>query len=449
MEDFIQIGTPDNGFGDSYLNAPENKNLSLAENCMASFFMVYHNKNFPVANFLNVFYNKQEESGAIRSEYDIETGKPVFTKENPEGISPPLLAWTEFNLFHKVGQKRRIKEVMPALEKYFEWIETNFKQANGLYAVPIEATGLPIAARKNAGAYYPVDFNSQMAISALYMSALGDILNDKDLGFKYKKHYFALKTRINNMMWDAEENFYYDLDKNEKMVKIKTLASFWPLLAELPNEDRAESLIAHLSNPQEFGTPNPFPTVAANEDCFKEDGSEWSGAVLPYYTFIVIKGLEKFGFYEFARECSIRHIYFILDTFHPDKGKKGYLWEIYKPMQEGPAKWDGNEEYNRKLLISSTGLATIALMIENVIGLFISLPRKTVDWIIPTLELMGIEDLNLRRNKITILSNKSNRGWEIRLRSEKLYYFTINILGEKKKTLPIPSGKCSMLIDKL
>jgi neutral trehalase len=88
-------------------------------------------------------------------------------------------------------------------------------------------------------------------------------------------------------------------------------------------------------------------------------------------------------------------------------------------------------------------------MIENIVGLLISLPRKTVDWIVPTLELMGIESLSLKRNDITILSNKSNRGWEIRLESEKLYYFTINILGQKKKTLPIPSGKCSMLIEKL
>jgi neutral trehalase len=88
-------------------------------------------------------------------------------------------------------------------------------------------------------------------------------------------------------------------------------------------------------------------------------------------------------------------------------------------------------------------------MIENVIGMYISLPRKTVDWIIPNLEIMGIEDLALKRNVITILSNKSGRGWEIRLESEKLYYLTINILNAKKKTLPIPSGKCSILIDKI
>jgi hypothetical protein len=35
------------------------------------------------------------------------------------------------------------------------------------------------------------------------------------------------------------------------------------------------------------------------------------------------------------------------------------------------------------------------------------------------------------------------------MESEKLYYFTINILNVKEKTLPIPSGKCSLLIDKL
>jgi hypothetical protein len=44
---------------------------------------------------------------------------------------------------------------------------------------------------------------------------------------------------------------------------------------------------------------------------------------------------------------------------------------------------------------------------------------------------------------------ENGRGWEIHMESEKLYCFTINILGKKKKTLPIPSGKRSILIDKL
>jgi neutral trehalase len=164
---------------------------------------------------------------------------------------------------------------------------------------------------------------------------------------------------------------------------------------------------------------------------------------------MVIKGLEKYAQYELARECAIRHLYYMLDTLHPEGKEKGTVWEAYAPRKDGQAQWLGKKDYPRELFVTYAALSTIALMIENVLGLYISLPRKTVDWIVPTLEIMGIENLSLKRNMITILSNKSGRGWEIRLESEKLYYFTIDILGKKKKTLPIPSGKCSMLIDKL
>ena len=165
---------------------------------------------------------------------------------------------------------------------------------------------------------------------------------------------------------------------------------------------------------------------------------------------MVVKGLEKYGRYELARECSIRHLYFMLDTLHPEGKEKGNIYEAYLPLSEGPARWEDKPNFPRPVYIHYAALASITLMIENVIGLYISLPRKTVDWIMPNLEIMGIEDLSLKRNMITILSNKSGRGWEIRLESEKLYYFTVNVLSEnKKKTLPIPSGKCSILIDKL
>jgi neutral trehalase len=162
-----------------------------------------------------------------------------------------------------------------------------------------------------------------------------------------------------------------------------------------------------------------------------------------------VKGLEKYGKFELARECSVKHLYYVLEGLHTEDGHKGTLWEAYAAAQEGPAVWSRHPHFPRPMFLPYAALSTVTLMIENVVGLYISLPRKTVDWIVPNMELMGIEDLNLKRNTISILSNKSGRGWEIRLESEKLYYLTINILGDKKKTLPIPSGKCSILIDKI
>ncbi|MCQ2582610.1 MAG: hypothetical protein MJ160_01770 [Treponema sp.] len=424
------------------------KIINQFDSIFSSFFLVYSNRNFDACKNIDYFYSMQEENGAIRCKYDINKKKAILDSSNPEGIGLPLFAWAEFNLYHKSANKRRIKEIMPFLQKYMTWLDTNFKQENGLYAVPTSVSTMENSPRK--GAFYPVDFNACMAINANYMSALGDILNDKDLSFQYRRMYFSIKTRINSLMWDNDTNFYYDLDKNGERLSTKTIAAYWTMLAEIPNADKADCLVNHLNDPNSFGTEHPFPTLSADDPNFSEDGNGYCGSVLPAFNFMVIKGLEKYGHYEVARECAIRHLYFVLEGLMPNENKEpGDLWEAYLPNKEGKASMKGNRDFPKKRHLMTAGLSTIALMIENVIGLSISLPRKTVDWIIPNLEIMGIENLSLKRNLITILSNKSSRGWEIQMESEKLYYFTINIIDQKKKTLPIPSGKCSMLIDKL
>lgn len=448
IRDFWHEGTEKNGFAEQYFANPDGGVLNQTEACMATFFLVYSNGFYPVHSILDTFYAKQESNGAIRGLYDLETGESIPIAGNPERVHPPLLAVAEYNLYHKVGNKKRLREVIQPLEDYFNWIAKTFRKENGLYSVPLKATLMKNSPRE--GAYYLIDFNCQMAITALYMSAIGDVLNDKEMAFKYKRHFFSLKTRINSKMWNNEDGFYYDLDKEEKQVKVMTLASYWSLLAEIPNEDYVDALIEKLTNSDFFGTDHPFPSLAANDPHYSVRGNGWNGSVFPAMTFMVIKGLEKYKKYEFARECAIRHLYFIIDTLHLEDGNGGDLFMAYLPNEEGAAGWDGRPNYPRKNSISHIGLSAITLMIENVLGLSISLPKKTVEWIIPTMEIIGIENLSLKRNKITILSSKSGRGWEIRLESDKLYYFTVRILDEgKNKTLPIPSGKCSMLIDKL
>jgi neutral trehalase len=431
-----------------FFSYPGSTVIRQLEAVFSSFFLVYSNRIYQAYPTLDVFYERQEPNGAIRSVYNLATGLPEVEPDNPEGVGLPLFAWAEFNLYHKSANKKRVKDVLPILHKYTEWIDSVFKRSNGLYQIPLAATGMSNAPREEAA--YPVDFNTIMAINVLYMAALAEILNDKESSFHYKRQYFSLKTRINSLMWDGEDGFYYDIDINEKRLPVKTIAGYWPLLAEIPNDDKAERIIEKLSDPRFFGAPHPFPTVAVSEPSFDESGNGFRGSVYPYLTFMVIKGLERYQRWDLARDFAIRHLYFVLDSMSPDGNHhKGNLWEAYLPLKEGPAQWPAKEGFPRSQYLTYAALSTICLTIENIVGLLISLPRKTVDWIIPNLEIMGVENLSLKKNMITILSNKSGRGWEIHMESEKLYYFTINILGKKKKTLPIPSGKCSMLIDKL
>lgn len=444
-----QNGSSKNSDGFFLYSYDDDAIIDQYETIFSTFFLVYSNKNYASHTGLDYFYKQQEENGAIRNKYKVKTGQPVFSPDNPEGLSLPLFAWAEYNIYHKSGNKKRVKEVLPILIRYTKWLEENFKAENGLYKSPIASSNMGNTPRGSA--VYLIDFNATVAINALYISALGDILNDKETTFQYKRTYFTIKTRISLLMWNEEDSFYYDLDESEKQIKKRTLATFWALLAEIPNVDKAASLISHLENPNIFASEHPFPSLAINEKEYSELGEGYCGSVFPILNFVVIKGLEHYEKWELAREYAMRHLYYILGTMSPPEGSKepGYLWEAYMPSKDGKATWTGNPGFPRQQYVITAGLSTITLMIENIIGLVISLPRKTVDWTIPVLELMGIENLSLKRNFITIVASKSIRGWEIHMESEKLYYFTLHILNVKKKTLPIPSGKCSMFIDKI
>jgi neutral trehalase len=437
-----------NGIEGKFFSYPEASAVQQADAIFSSFFLVYSNRIYQAHSTLDLFYSRQESNGAIRCAYDISSGSPSTDRDNPEGLGIPLFAWAEYNIYHKSGNKKRVKDVLPVLCKYSVWVDSIFKKPNGLYKTPLCATGMINLPRGDA--CYPMDFNTMMAINMLYISALADILNDKETSFQFKRQYFSMKTRINSLMYNPADGFYYDICKNEKQVPIKSIAGFLPLLAEIPNGEKAEHIIAKLTDPKFFGTPHPFPSLSVSEKDFDENGRGYRGSVYPHFVFMVIKGLERYQRWDIARESAIRHIYFMLNSMSPDGDHhRGNLWEAYLPTKDGPARWPGKTAFPRPQYLTYDALSIICLTIENIVGLSISLPRKTVDWVIPNLEIMGVENLSLKNNMITILSNKSGRGWEIQMESEKLYYFTINILGVKEKTLPIPSGKCSILIDKL
>jgi neutral trehalase len=196
------------------------------------------------------------------------------------------------------------------------------------------------------------------------MSALADILNDKETSFQFKRQYFSLKTRINSLMYNQNDGFYYDIGKNEKHIPIKTIAGYWPLLAEIPNGEKAERLIEKLSDPKFFGTPHPFPSLAVCEKDFDENGRGYRGSVFPHLTFMVIKGLERYQRWDLARESAIRHVYFMLDSMSPDGNHhRGILGEAYLPTKEGPAKWPGKTSFPRPQYLSFDALPTICLTI--------------------------------------------------------------------------------------
>ena len=262
-------GTEQNGFSGNYVACADQKTFNAFDSCLSALYLNYSNQTYSPFDMLDFFYSKQEESGAIRSDYSIEDGKPVVSEDNPEGVAMPLFAYVEYVFYHKIGNKKRLKDIVPVLENYFNWLKTMFQKENGLFSVPVAACLTGNTPRERT--VYPVDFNTMVALNALYLSNIGDILNDKELSFRYKRLYFTLKTRINNLMWDPDTHFYYDLDAQEQRIPLKLIGAYWTMLTEIPNDERASYMIEYLKDPDCFGTDNPFPSVSADSECYKEN----------------------------------------------------------------------------------------------------------------------------------------------------------------------------------
>ncbi len=427
--------------------------VSLVDTVFSSFALVYSNdEELSVSEMLNVFYEAQENNGAIRCSYNSKTAEPVYPRGNPEGLAPPVLVWAEHNYFNRTDNKRRLKFILPRLDAYLTWIQEVALQENGLFSVPIVATHMQNTPRKDV--CYPIDFNAQMALAYNYMNVLATYLNNRNLNFKYAKAYYNLKSLINKHFWHAEDKMYYDLDENCEFVRVKTLASYWTLLAKISNNVQANGMIAYLKDTDYFCSENPFPTLAMNESLYSPQGMGFRGGVYPMFTYMVIKGLELYEKHEFAREAALKHIYAIFDTWLASSKKNdgmGVFFEAYQADGKAHAQPSSKANPIRENYVTTAAVSVIALMIENVIGIDLCTPRKIVVWVISALEAMGIESLKLNKNNISILIRKTERGdWSIFQNTEKLYYFSIKIHEMNlAKTIPIPSGKCSLMVEKL
>jgi hypothetical protein len=141
-----------------------------------------------------------------------------------------------------------------------------------------------------------VDFNS------IYLSGLNSLIKIAGLLKRKEKDELlegAKKTSnaIQGKMWHKDG--YYDLfGKDERIIDKKTPAMFFPMFAELSNEDQAKRLIETYKS--EFLTDYPVPTIALSDPAF-DPKRYWRGTTWININWFVVQGFENYGFHKEAK----------------------------------------------------------------------------------------------------------------------------------------------------
>ena len=144
------------------------------------------------------------------------------------------------------------------------------------------------------------DFNSFMALEFRIMEEFANKLGYRDDAMDFHRKWTRHCDLMNEYLWNESAGFYVDYDVvGKKQSPILASAGFLPLICGAANQDQAERLVAHLKNPETFGTAFPVPSIArSSQDASRKD--MWRGPTWININWLIIRGLREYGFHEEA-----------------------------------------------------------------------------------------------------------------------------------------------------
>ena len=429
------------------------------DTCFMSLFSKYAQQVFPGVetynNFYHVLYDGKSLPKIIPSETEPKwthavPGVPIEIRINIAD-NPPLFAWGEYENALISGDIAHIKELLyekQYLQKYYDWFE-NLKTNTQPHGVFLETcliaedigyrweggcSGMDNTPRgrniPHEGKERPnnpdllwIDAICQQAMEANMISKLFKVVEDEENAALWQGKYLAKKDIVNKYYWDNEDKFYYDINiSNHDFCKVMTIASFWPLIAEIASKEQADALLSHALNPQTFGGVVPLVSLARNDGDFYADGHYWRGGFWLPTAYMALKGLSQYQYHEEVQLTAHKILKYILKTYQNYEPHS--IWECYAPEGYMPGHTACGDEVVRKDFCGWSALGPISIYIEFVLGFHtVNAFERVVEWALPkcfTGEI-GIKNLHFG-NIITDIVEKdgvclvaSNREYTLKI----------------------------------
>jgi hypothetical protein len=154
---------------------------------------------------------------------------------------------------------------------------------------------------------------------------------------------------VEETMWDESTGFYYNVDRDANAfvtrggldLRRQEIIGFLPLWAGVASPERAERLVAKLTDPAKFWRRFGVPTLAADDPGYEPQirrCCQWNGAVWLEWNYLVFFGLRRYGYQEVARELGGR----MVEAAATQLSRNHRFWESYSPDE---VKLDSPQSY--------------------------------------------------------------------------------------------------------
>ena len=128
----VRGGESEPFFKKPFVDAAFSDNIFLWDTCFIVCFAKYHLDELPVYQALDNFYDRIETDGYIFREYR-KDGRPLWSKDHPVSINPPLLALAETELYGVKKDRDRLRYAYPILKRNFEFHVNHYQGEDKLF----------------------------------------------------------------------------------------------------------------------------------------------------------------------------------------------------------------------------------------------------------------------------------------------------------------------------
>lgn len=396
-----QAGLPQSPYMDE---ACWDSHIWIWDTAFMAFFTKYSPVDYPGVESLKNFYLPMHD----------QTGQLPLRIQHPD--NPPLFAWAEYNNFIFNGATsfgkgpEALKKTLHYLKAHYEWFNSvkrgsafggagtvlnQVKDKKGQligYQWNGVASGMDNTTRGRGtnGQALWIDAIAQQALSALYISRLASVVDDQETTIHYRNEYQNLSKTITDLYWDDVDGIYYDITVDvatgkREFVKVLTPASFWPMLAEIPTPKQAKRMARLLQDDRKLGGEVPVVTLSRDDRDFNaETGDYWRGGIWLPTSYMTVKALEKYKFYDLAREISLKTLNHMQATYTNPQALaefngKATIWECYSPTKAMPSTEHGRTA--RPEFCGWSALGPISMFIEQVLGFHeINSLKRHITW---------------------------------------------------------------------
>ena len=300
-------------------------------------------------NSQRVYHERQHADGYIA--YRIG---PYFEAINPNNrqltTSAPWYNYINRALYEITGDREFLREMYSSGKAFYQYLMRNRdSDGDGLYewggrGVLESVRDALVAVWRNVGHpqhFEAVGLNTMMVMESDALAGMARNLGRNGEAEKWEEHSSALRNRINANLWDEETGFYYHVDKRDNDftftrkndLKRQEIVGLLPLWAGIPSAEQADRLVKILTDSSKFWRRYGIPSLAADDPFYNPQGY-WNGPVWVEWNYLIMRGLQKYGYRKEARELTRRVAANMVDRLKKDHT----LWEFYSPDES----WGGH-----------------------------------------------------------------------------------------------------------